>query len=305
MRLQRTHIIALANQKGGCGKTTAALNIAAACAAEGYRTCLVDIDQQCNATDTFGINQDELAKQGRFTVADAFLAKRPATEIALEFPDRFDGLLSLIPSHRGLSSIPHRLDAELQATVANDSFSEIDSDDLKNEQRKRLRNSLKSLRGRVDFVFIDTPPELGFLMTSGLIASDWYIIPVFPSGYDLKGLEKLTQTVSKIRDRHNPHLQLIGVLLGRMHPRAKLDSDIQYMLGEVFGTDRVFETTIAETVRHREATVYCKTILEHAPGEAAADQFHSVARELFARVRQAERGGETTTDQPKRKVANG
>lgn len=303
MRLQRTHIIALANQKGGCGKTTAAVNVAAACAAEGYRTCLVDIDQQCNATDNFGVNQDELVKEGRFTVADAFLAKRPATEITLELRDRFDGNLSLIPGHRGLSSIPHRLEAELQAAVANDDVSEIDADDLKNEQRKRLRNSLKSLRGGVDLVFIDTPPELGFLMTSGLIAADWYIIPVFPSGYDLKGLEKLTQTVAKIRDRHNPHLQLLGVLLGRMHPRAKLDADIFAMLGDAFGQDRVFETTIAETVRHREATVYCKTILEHAPGEPAADQFRGVARELLARVRQAERGGEAA-DQTKRKVAN-
>jgi hypothetical protein len=121
-----------------------------------------------------------------------------------------------------------------------------------------------------------------------------------------QGLERIEEMLRRAPDDIElAREQAFGVLLGRMHPRAKLDSDIQYMLGEVFGTDRVFETSISETVRHREATVYCKTILEHAPDEPAAEQFHSVARELFARVRQAERGGETTTDQPKRKVANG
>src|SRR5215831_15851421 len=195
MRFQKTHVIVLANQKGGCGKTTTAVSLAAGFAHEEFSVCLVDTDPQCNATDTFGISRDELARAGRFTIADAYLAKKAAREIELGFGDRFQNHLSLVAGHRGLGTVPHRLEAQLQATLTNENYSELDADDLKNEHRQRLKNSLDSLRGVRDAIIIDTPPELGFLMTSSLIAADWFIIPVFPSGYDLKGLETLTRTV--------------------------------------------------------------------------------------------------------------
>ena len=204
MRLQETEVIALANQKGGCGKTTSAVSLAAGIAQCGYRVCLVDVDSQCNATDSFGINRDELVREGKFTIADAFLVKKPATELLYDFGERFDGLLSLIPGHRGLGSVSARLDAQLQATVSNENYSELDGDDIKNEHRLRLKHSLDSLRGKFDVVILDTPPELGFLMTTSLIAADRYIIPVFPSGYDLKGLETLTRNVDKVQKRLNP-----------------------------------------------------------------------------------------------------
>src|SRR5205823_11564643 len=132
--------------------------------------------------------------------------------------------------------------------------------DLKNEHRQRLKNSLDSLRGIHDVVIIDTPPELGFLMTSSLIAADWFIIPVFPSGYDLKGLETLTRTVEKVQKRYNPRLRLFGVLIGNFDARPKLDRDVQNMLVREFGEGLVFETVINRSVKHREATVYCRTI---------------------------------------------
>jgi chromosome partitioning protein len=287
MPLDGTQIVAFANQKGGCGKTTSAVSLAAAVAEKGHSVCLVDTDPQCNATDTFGVSRDELATAGRFTVADAYLSKKPASEIELDFADRFDGRLTVVPGHRGLGSVPHRLEAQLQATIANDNYSELDADDLKNEQRQRLKNSIATLRTRRDLVFIDTPPELGFLMTSSLIAADWYIIPVFPSGYDLKGLETLTKTVEKVRSRFNPHLRLLGVLVGNFDARAKLDSDVYKMLAGKFGEERLFETTVNRSVKHREATVYCRTIFEHAAGEQAAEQFAGVAAELIARVQAA------------------
>jgi chromosome partitioning protein len=284
MRLQTTEVLALANQKGGCGKTTSAVSLAAGIAHCGYSVCLVDVDSQCNATDSFGINRDELSREGKFTVADAFLVKKPATEILYDFGERFDGLLSLIPGHRGLGSVSPRLEAQLQATVSNEDFSELDGDDIKNEHRLRLKYSLDSLRGKFDFVIIDTPPELGFLMTTSLIAADWYIIPVFPSGYDLKGLETLTRTVNKVQRRLNPKLNLLGVLVGNFDPRAKLDNDVHKLLTKKFGDLIVFPMPVNRSVKHRETTVYSKTIFEHAPGEPAAEQFLAVARETIQRI---------------------
>ena len=294
MRLGRTEIIVLANQKGGCGKTTAAVSLGASLAREGYSVCAVDIDPQCNTTDTFGVDRDELARAGLYTVADAYLTKKPATEIELSFGERFEERLTVIPGHRGLGSVPHRLDSQLQATVANDNYSELDADDFKNEHRQRLKNSLDALRGHHDIVIVDTPPDLGFLMTTALIASDWYIIPVFASGYDLKGLETLTRTVEKVQKRYNPRLRLLGVLLGNYDMRAKLDGDILKMLAQKFGENLVFQTTINRSVRHREAPVYCRTIFEHAPGEQAAEQYLALTREVLARVERAQE----STDEP-------
>src|SRR5262249_56266972 len=99
-----------------------------------------------------------------------------------------------------------------------------DAEGLEKEDRRGLKDSLESLRGIHDVVIIDTPPELGFLMTSSLIAADWFIIPVFPSGYDLKGLETLTRTVEKVQKRFNPRLRLLGVLIGNFVARTNLDS---------------------------------------------------------------------------------
>lgn len=285
MRFERTQTITLANQKGGCGKTTTAVSLAAALANEGLSVCVVDADPQCNATDTFGIDRDELAREGLYTLADAYLGKRPAREIAYDFDEeRFGGLLRVIPGHRALGTVPHRLDAQLQSTVVNNDYSDLDADDMKNEHRHRLKHSLDSLRGVQDVIIIDTPPDLGFLMTSALIASDWYLIPVFPSGYDLKGLETLWRTVDKVRDRYNPELQLLGVLLGNFDARPKLDNDIQQMLTQKFGEEVVFSTTIHRSVKHREASVYGKTIFEHAPDHQAAEQYLALAREVLQRL---------------------
>jgi chromosome partitioning protein len=284
MQLKRTEIVALANQKGGCGKTTTAVSLAAGLAFLGYNTCLVDVDSQCNATDSFGVERDELQREGKFTVADAYLKKKPASEILFDFGERFSGHLTLIPGHRGLGSVSSRLEAELQATVSNENYSELDADDIKNEHRLRLKNSLESLRGHIDVVIIDTPPELGFLMTSSLIAADSYIIPVFPSGYDLKGLETLTRTVDKVQKRFNPKLKLLGVAVGNFDTRAKLDADVLGLLVREFGENLVFPTPINRSVRHREATVYGRTIFEHAPMEPAAEQYVTLSRELISRL---------------------
>ena len=304
MRLSRTQIITMANQKGGCGKTTSSVSLAAAFALAGYSVTLVDADPQCNATDSFGIDKDSLIDEGRYTLADAYLTKKAAREIEYVFPnERFEARLRLVPGNRGLNTVSHRLDAQLQATVSNENYSDLDADDLKNEHRMRLKQSLESLRGHRDIVVIDTPPELGFLMTTALIASDWYVVPVFPSGYDLKGLETLWKTVEKVRTRFNSGLQLLGVMLGNFDSRPKLDNDIQKMLAQKFGMD-LFSTIIHRSVKHREATVYGETIFEHAGDSQGAEQFQTLAKEVLGRLENSTQT-EKTTRARTQEVSNG
>lgn len=285
MTLPETHILALVNQKGGCGKTTTTVSLAAALAQEGLRVCVVDSDPQCNATESFGLDRDELTRNGHFTIADIFLSKRPAIETLIDFGDRFHGRLFLVPGHRGLASVSHRLDSQLQASVAQEGASDLDADDLKNEHRHRLKQSIDSLRGQFDLVLIDTLPDLGFLLTAALISADSFLIPVFPSGYDLKGLETLLRTIEKVQVRFNPKLRQLGVLIGNFDVTAKLDGDIHKMLVRKFGEAQVFQTTVSRSVKHREATVYGQTIFEHAPNQQASGQFTSVAREVLERLK--------------------
>jgi len=291
--LLETKIIALANQKGGCGKTTTAVSLASGFAHQGYSATIIDVDPQCNATDSFGVERDDLAKAGRYTTADIYLGKKPAAEIEIVFPKRFNGELGLVPGHRGLTSVPQRLESALQVQLAHEDSSELDTDDLKNEHRERLKNSLNTLRGQRDVVFIDTPPDLGFLMTTALIAADCFIIPVFPSGYDLKGLETLMRTIEKVQKRFNPGLRLLGVLLGNYDTTAKLDSDIHNMLSRKFGKRLIFDVRINRSVKHREATVYGRTIFEHAPEGQPAAQFVSLVNEVAMRL-----DGKDTAEQP-------
>jgi chromosome partitioning protein len=122
-------------------------------------------------------------------------------------------------------------------------------------------------------------------MTTALIAADFFIIPVFPSGYDLKGLETLMRTVEKIQKRFNPGLRLLGVLLGNYDTTAKLDSDIHNMLSRKFGKRLIFDVKINRSVKHREATVYGRTIFEHAPDGQPAAQFVDLIREVTTRLK--------------------
>ncbi len=307
VRFPKTQIIALVNQKGGCGKTTSAVALSAAFANLGYSVCLADTDPQCNATESFGVRADGLVEQGRFTLADAYLKKKPATDIELDFGERFEGRLTILPGNRGLSSIPLKLESELQIAIADGERTTLDADEMRSEQRVRLRRSLDTLRGKRDVVVIDTPPSLDFLMVSTLVAADWFIIPVFPSGYDLKGLELLMRTVGKVRERYNPGLRLAGVLLGNYDRTAILDKDIHEMLRKRFGPEVVFNTTIGRSVRMRDATVRGQTIFELPEAQAQAQQFLTLVHEMLNRG--SKRKDQTLNPLPDEqvfgKVANG
>ncbi len=300
MKLARTQIITLANQKGGCGKSTTAISVAAAFAKLGYSACLVDTDPQCNSTDHLGLDRDAHAAAGGLSLADIFLGDVPASEVEVFLPPTLNegeqvafgerGIRpSLVPGNRGLGTVEKRLEAEMAAN----GVSSLDADEVRDGHRKRLARSLDTLRGRHDFVVIDTPPELGFLMTTSLIAADWLMIPTFPSGYDMKGLVDLARTAEKVRQRFNPKLELLGVLLGNFNHVAKLDRELYQRLGDTYGEGVMFGTTVNTSVRHREATVYNRTIFEHAPDQPASKQFLKVAQELIERIEswEAERAG--------------
>lgn len=283
MRFPRTQVIALVNQKGGCGKTTSSVAIASAFAHLGYSATLADTDPQCNATESFGIRAESIVEQGRFTLADAYLKKRAATDIELDLGERFEGRLTLLPGNRGLSSVPLKLESELQIAIADGEKTTLDADEMRSEQRLRFKRSIDALRGKRDVVIIDTPPSLDFLMVSTLVAADWFIIPVFPSGYDLKGLELLMRTVGKVRERYNPGLRLAGVLLGNYDKTAILDRDIHQMLKKRFGEEVVFSTTIGRSVRMRDATVRGLSIFELPEAQAQAQQFLTLISEMLNR----------------------
>lgn len=283
MRFRETQVIVFANQKGGCGKTSSTVSTAAAFADLGYDVCVADTDPQCNATDNLGVDPDELIREGRFTLADAYLSKVPASKIRVTPKGRFGGRLSVLPGHRALSSVSARLENEVIQYLTDDDASHLDGEDLRREHRVRLKASIDSLRGEVDVVLIDTPPNLDFLMTSALIAADWYVVPVFPSGYDLKGLEVLTRTIEKVRGQYNPRLNLAGVLLGNFDRTTSLDRQVHDLLKSRFTPALVFGTTVARSVRYREATMGRITIFEHAEGRDQAAQYVALVREMINR----------------------
>jgi chromosome partitioning protein len=296
VKFKETQVIVLANQKGGCGKTTSAISIAAAFNKLGYSVALVDTDPQCNATTSFGIDPDTLYNEGKLSLLDVYIQKRAAIDVQIGFGDRFDNRLFVVPGNKNLNAVGPRLDLEIQVALSAPGSAEVDADDYKNEQRARLRNSIESLRGVHDVVIIDTPPNLDLLMTTALVAADWFIIPVFPSGFDLQGLEILTRTINKIREKYNPSLQLAGVLLGNYDKSAKLDSQIHGFLTTKFGDNAVFQTTIGRSVRMRELTVTGTTVFEHEPAHAQAEQFLSLVREMINR---ASKGQNTLNPLPK------
>lgn len=283
-----THVLTISNQKGGCGKTTTVVSLASALAQRGYTVTVVDCDGQTNATQAFGIDSEALASN-QYTVVDAYLNHRPADQIEMLPPaqesesERFEGRLRVVPGSRGISSVGVRFDAHINEQLAIQSISDLDADAIKDDQRHRLKKSVDALRGKRDFVLIDTPPEVGLPLTTSIIAADHYIVPVIPSGFDVRGLSQLLRSVEQIKGRYRPDLSLLGVLLCKVK-RTKLDEEIRGYLEQSFDPKDIFRSEITDSVRHREAPLHGLTIHEHAPGEVASLNYLSLADEVIARL---------------------
>ena len=278
-----TQVLTICNQKGGAGKTTSAVSIASALALRGFRTTLIDCDEQMHSGLALGVDGDNLPK-GQFSILDAFLGKKPADKIEMHFPDRFGGNLWLVPGNKGMSGLHIRLDADLNAKMAAGEISDLEVDERKDENRMLLRASIAALQGKREFVVIDTPPALGFPLTSSLIAADHYLIPVNGSAFDLDGLKRLLRTAKQIRAKFQPRLSLLGVLLSRVKTGTNIDEEVQAYLAKFFEEKDFFKTQIKDSVKHREATFRHQTIHEHASKDDAAKQYVALTEEVLEKL---------------------
>ena len=251
-------IIAVANQKGGVGKTTSTINLGAALAEYGRRVLLVDLDPQGALSAGLGIPHDELD----LTVFN--LLVDPSTSILETIHRTAVSGLDLVPANIDLSA------AEIQ---------------LVNEvgREQCLGRALRPVIGEYDYIIIDCQPSLGLLTVNALACSQGVIIPMECEYFSLRGLALLTDTVDKVRDRLNFNLEIIGILVTMFDRRTLHAREVMERVIEVFG-DQVFDSVITRTVRFPETSVAGEPITTWAPTSEAAEQYRGVASEMVERL---------------------
>ncbi len=250
-----TRIYTIANQKGGVGKTTTAINLGAFLAQLGQRVLIVDLDPQANATSCLGV--DKRTVQGS-TYESLLNGDAPASYIL--FNDRLK--LALLPSSPSLAG------AEVE--LVEESGREF-----------RLRNALQSLDGKYDYILIDCPPSLGLLTVNGLIAArDGVLVPVQCEYLALEGLGQLTETIERVQSALFPGLRVRGVILTMFDPRTNLSSDVVREVNNHF-PGQVFKSIVPRSIRLAEAPSYGLPISAYSPSSVGARSYEALARELL------------------------
>ena len=252
-------IISVANQKGGVGKTTTAINLAAALAQKGLRTLLIDLDPQGNSTMSF-VDRKDVEKSMYEVLTDpnvSFFDIVKQTSVPK---------LTVAPARISLAKVESKLLGELDGHF-------------------RLKDKLQVVResGEYDAILIDTPPTLGMITVNALVASTHILIPIQSSYFALEGTDDLLETIEKIKNRPNPNLQILGVVITLHDRRTTLGKDIQSQIDQVF-KEKVFKTTISKSIRLEESPAYRESIFTFAPRSSGALEYYSLTEEILSRV---------------------
>ena len=251
-------IIAITNQKGGVGKTTTTINLAAALASKGVRTLVVDLDPQGNSTMSF-LDTHEVKRSMYDALAEDSVHIQDIVLPAEKIPN-----LYLAPAQISLAKIEAKLIGEL-------------------DSHYRLKDELASVQEAYDYIIIDTPPTLGIITVNALVAATHVLIPIQASYFALEGTDDLLETIDKIKVRANPQLQILGAVITMYDKRTTLAKDIYDQIQQVFGT-KVFETVITKSVRLEESPAYRESIFTFAPRSTGAYEYYRLSEEVLSRV---------------------
>ncbi len=253
------HVISIANQKGGVGKTTTAINLAAALAASEYSVLLIDSDPQGNSTTGLGIGKAD----DRKTLYDVLLHNANIADV-------------IVMTDSGVDLVS--ADQNLVAT-------NLDLVDQKNRER-RLHDALAPIQYKYQYILIDCPPALDLLTLNALVASTSVLVPIQCEFFALEGISQLLDTIDRIKDSFNKELKVEGVLLTMYDDRTNLTRQVESDLREFF-SDEVFKTVIPRSIRLAEAPSFGKTILSYDPRSKGAEAYIQLAKEILANEHRA------------------
>jgi len=256
--MPKSLVLAIANQKGGVGKTTTAINLSAGLARRGFKVLLADLDPQSNCSLSYlDLQEVDLSMYD-------LLVNHSVTYEQVIRPSPVGGL-DILPSRINLAKLESMLLGEFDAPF-------------------RVKDRMDSIKQMYDFVILDTPPTLGLITVNALVAASHLLIPIQSSFFALEGTDDLLETVQRIKARTNPNLQLLGVVVTMFDRRTALARDTLEQIHRIFG-NQVLKTVISKSVRLEESPAYRESIFTFAPGSTAALEYDSLCEEVIERVK--------------------